>query len=189
MTERDLHLIWMAGVSWDGMRGTDRHLVTAMAQYARILWVDPPVSPVTSARQRNISGRSFRPHISVIDNQVTRLSTVALPGLTRAGVRTTTALLVRRQVRWALNRLDIRPFAVVSTYLADVLGYWGRDVVNVLYGTDDYVAGATLMACICPLPASAGTSGRGPSRCGGRGFAAAGAPAVGSSRRRSGRYP
>ena len=145
MTERDLHLIWMAGVSWNGIRGTDRHLVTAMAQHVHILWVDPPVSPVTSARQRNISDRSFRPHIFVIDNRVTRLTTVALPGLTRAGVRTTTALLVRRQVRWALNRLDIRPFAVVSTYLADVLGYWGRDVVNVLYGTDDYVAGATLM--------------------------------------------
>jgi teichuronic acid biosynthesis glycosyltransferase TuaH len=27
----------------------------------------------------------------------------------------------------------------------DLLGRWGRDVVNVLYGTDDWVAGATLM--------------------------------------------
>jgi teichuronic acid biosynthesis glycosyltransferase TuaH len=34
---------------------------------------------------------------------------------------------------------------VVATHLADFLGYWGRDVVNVLYGTDDYVAGAELM--------------------------------------------
>jgi teichuronic acid biosynthesis glycosyltransferase TuaH len=41
--------------------------------------------------------------------------------------------------------MDIRPFAVVATYLEDLLGYWGRDVINVLYGTDDYVAGSELM--------------------------------------------
>jgi teichuronic acid biosynthesis glycosyltransferase TuaH len=34
---------------------------------------------------------------------------------------------------------------VVATYLEDLLGYWGRGVVNVLYGTDDYVGGAELM--------------------------------------------
>ena len=145
MTEQDHHLIWMAGVSWDGIRGTDSHLATAMARHARILWVDPPVSPVTPARLRNASSRSFRPRISVVDNQVVRLTPVASPGLSRPGVRATTALLVRRQVRWALHRLNIRPYAVVATYLADLLGYWGRDVVDVLYGTDDYVAGAELM--------------------------------------------
>ena len=62
----------------------------------------------------------------------------------RPGVRATTHALVRSQVRWALRRLHIRPFAVVATHLQELLGYWGRDVVNVLYSTDDYVAGATL---------------------------------------------
>ena len=145
MTEAHRHLVWMAAVSWDGIRGTDRHLATAMTQRARILWVDPPISPVTPARRRYSTGRSFRPLLSVVDDRVTRLTPVALPGLSRAGVRATTAALVRSQVRWALQRLDIRPFAVVATYLEDLLGYWGRGVVNVLYGTDDYVAGAELM--------------------------------------------
>ena len=145
LTERDQHLVWMAGVSWDGIRGTDWHLATAMAQHARILWVDPPVSPATSVSHRNSVGRSFRPRISIVDNQVTRLSTVALPGLSRPGVRASTALLVRRQISWTLHRLGIRPFAMVATCLTDLLGYWGHNVVNVLYGTDDYVAGAELM--------------------------------------------
>jgi glycosyltransferase involved in cell wall biosynthesis len=57
----------------------------------------------------------------------------------------TTAALVRLQARWALRRLGIRPFAVVASYPGDLLGYWGDDVVNVFYGTDDYVAGAELM--------------------------------------------
>lgn len=145
MTGGDDHLIWMAAVSWDGIRGTDRQLATAMARHARILWVDPPVSPATPARRRNAKSRSFRPLLSVIDRQIVRLTPVALPGLSRPGVRATTAPMVRSQVKWVLHRFDIRPFAVVATHLADLLGYWGSDVVNVLYGTDDYVAGAELM--------------------------------------------
>jgi teichuronic acid biosynthesis glycosyltransferase TuaH len=33
----------------------------------------------------------------------------------------------------------------VTTYPGDLLGHWGSNVVNVFYGTDDYVAGAELM--------------------------------------------
>ena len=68
-----------------------------------------------------------------------------MPGLSRPGVRVTTAALLRLQTRWALRRLGIQPFAVVATYPGDLLGYWGGNVVNVFYGTDDYVAGAELM--------------------------------------------
>ena len=139
------YLVWMAGVSWDGIRGTDRHLAAAMARHARILWVDPPVSPARPSASAKGNSRSLRPLLSVIDERVTRLTPVALPGFSRPGVRVTTEALVRRQVRWALRRLDIRPFAVVATHTDAYLGYWGRDVVGVLYGTDDYVAGAELL--------------------------------------------
>jgi teichuronic acid biosynthesis glycosyltransferase TuaH len=145
LTEENHYLVWMAGVSWDGIRGTDRHMVTAMACRTRILWVDPPVSPVTEALRRSATHYSFRPEISVVNHQVTRLTPKALPGFSRLGVRVTTAALVRLQTKWALRRLDIRPFAVVATYPGDLLGYWGSNVVSVFYGTDDYVAGAELM--------------------------------------------
>jgi teichuronic acid biosynthesis glycosyltransferase TuaH len=139
------HVIWMAGVPWDGIRGTDRHLATAMTRYARILWVDPPVSPVTRALRYRSAGRSLRPVLSAIDDQVTRLTPKALPGLARPGVRATTAALVRSQIRWAIHQLHIRPFAVVATHLEGLPGCWDRGVVSVLHGTDDYVAGAELM--------------------------------------------
>jgi teichuronic acid biosynthesis glycosyltransferase TuaH len=145
LTEENHYLVWMAGVSWDGIRGTDRHMVTAMARHARILWVDPPVSPVTAALRRSATHCSLRPEISSVNRQVTRLTPKVMPGLTRPGMRVTTAALVRLQTRWALRRLGIQPFAVVATYLGDLLGYWGGNVVNVFYGTDDYVAGAELM--------------------------------------------
>jgi teichuronic acid biosynthesis glycosyltransferase TuaH len=145
LTEENHYLVWMAGVSWDGIHGTDRHMVTAMACHARILWVDPPVSPVAAALRRSATHYSLRPEISVVNRQVTRLTPRAMPGLSRPGMRVTTAALVRLQIRWALRRLGIQPFAVVATYPGDLLGYWGGNVVNVFYGTDDYVAGAELM--------------------------------------------
>jgi teichuronic acid biosynthesis glycosyltransferase TuaH len=138
-------LIWMAGVSWDAIQGTDRHLVAAMAPRARILWVDPPVSLARQSVRDTVTGRSLRPRVSVIDDRVTRLTPAGPPGFTRPGVRALTAALVRRQVRSVIRRRGIAPHAVVSTHLENLLGYWGDEVVNVLYGTDDYVAGAELM--------------------------------------------
>jgi teichuronic acid biosynthesis glycosyltransferase TuaH len=141
----DRYLIWIAGVSWDGIRGTDRCLATAMTRHARILWVDPPISPVTSNLLNRPTGRSLRPLLSEIDDRIMRLAPTALPGFSRPGVRVTTARLVRSQISWALRRIDVRPFAVVVTHIDAYLGYWGDDVIDVLYGTDDYVAGAELL--------------------------------------------
>jgi teichuronic acid biosynthesis glycosyltransferase TuaH len=141
---RDL-LVWFAGVSWDGIRGSDRHMVSAMTRHVRILWVDPPVSPLTSTRRRFGAARTPRPVIATVDDRITRLTPVALPGLCRPLVRATTAPLVRAQVRWALRRTGVRPFAMVASHLEEVLGGWSDGVANVLYGTDDYVAGAGLM--------------------------------------------
>ena len=63
------HLVWIAGVSWDGIRGTDRHMVTAMTRHADILWVDPPVSPLTPAARRFGTARTLRPVISVANDR------------------------------------------------------------------------------------------------------------------------
>jgi teichuronic acid biosynthesis glycosyltransferase TuaH len=145
MVDTRPHLVWMSAVSWDAIRGTDRHLATAMTRYARLVWVDPPVSPLTRTQRRGETPRTVRPLLSVVDDQIIRLTPTVLPGLSRPGVRATTAPLVRAQVRWALGRIGIRPVAVVATHLEDVLGRWGDGVVNMLYGTDDYVAGAALM--------------------------------------------
>jgi hypothetical protein len=78
-----------------------------MERHAHILWVDPPISPVN---RRTPSSRTFRPLLSVIDDQLIRLTPVGLLGLSQAGVRTTTATLVRSQVKWALGQLNVRPY-------------------------------------------------------------------------------
>ena len=129
---------------WDGIPGTDREMAIAMTRYARVLWVDPQISVVTRARMGGQAAGGITPSLSEVADRITRLTPVALPGLTRPGVRATTAPLLRAQVRWALRRLGVRPSAVVAGYLEDVLGRWDG-AANVLYCTDDYVAGASLM--------------------------------------------
>jgi teichuronic acid biosynthesis glycosyltransferase TuaH len=144
-------IVWMSGVSWDGIRGTDWHLANSMATHARILWVDPPVSPVTRSARRARRANGGRllgpvtPRLTRLSDRVTRLTPISLPGMTRPGIRLTTSPLVRTQVRSAVKRMRINPAAVVATHLGDDLGRFGAHAIKVLYATDDYVAGAALM--------------------------------------------
>jgi teichuronic acid biosynthesis glycosyltransferase TuaH len=143
LNANERYLIWLSGQSWDCVSGTDRSMAVALSRYARVLWVDSPVSLAKADFKSTAS--LIRPRLTEVSERIIRLSTVALPGLTRAGVRATTPALVRMQVKRAVRQLDIQPTAVVMAYLGKLLGGWGDGVVNVLYGTDDYVAGAKLM--------------------------------------------
>lgn len=137
----------VSGVSWDGVRGSERALTEALSRYTDILWVDPPVSPATPRRYRRFTtaGPAWRPSLAPAGPGITRLTPLVLPGLTRPVVRATTWPLVRRQVRQALRGLGRRPFAVIACSFDDVLGGWPATTRTVLYGTDDWVAGAELM--------------------------------------------
>jgi teichuronic acid biosynthesis glycosyltransferase TuaH len=136
-------IVVSAGTAWDGMAGSDRMLASAMARYAHVLWVDPPFSALSRAKRPG--GRLLVPTLSAITPEITRVNPVVLPLHTRAGVRHTTPWLIRAQIKWALRRLGARPHAVVDCRMGRALGGWGKGVHNVLYGTDDFVAGAELM--------------------------------------------
>jgi teichuronic acid biosynthesis glycosyltransferase TuaH len=142
-------IVVSSGLSWDGVMGPDRQLTEALSTDADILWVDPPRSPLTPARYRPMEAgaRVFvAPELRRLTPALVRLTPIALPGWTRPGIRSVTWHLVRAQIRWALRRLGRRPAVVIAGHLHDVLGRWGDDVVDVLYGTDDWVAGAELLA-------------------------------------------
>jgi teichuronic acid biosynthesis glycosyltransferase TuaH len=136
-----------SGVSWDGVRGSERALTEALSRCTDVLWVDPPISPATPQRYRRFgaSGPSWRPRLYTAQRGITRLTPVVLPGLTRPVVRTTTWPLVRWQARWALRRMGRTPDVVIACSLDDILRGWPARTATVLYGTDDWVAGAELM--------------------------------------------
>lgn len=140
-----------AGVSWDdyGRVGSERHLAEALTRDADVLWVDPPVSFVTRSHVGAAASEPlrplFRPTLIELSPVMRRLRTVGPPGLTRPGVRSITWPLVRAQIRRALIRDGRVPRVFLACHPHDLLGRWGKDVVNVLYGTDDWLAGANLL--------------------------------------------
>ncbi len=143
---RDLPLIVVcAGTSWSGVKGSDHHIATELTRYATVLWVDPPVSFLTPVHRRQDVGIVPWPRLRPGIPGLVRLTPTAMPGHSRPGINATTGFLVRRQIRWALEKLGATATAVIACSLDDVLTGWGPEVVRVLYGTDDYAAGAELM--------------------------------------------
>jgi glycosyltransferase involved in cell wall biosynthesis len=138
-------LLVLAVNSWNGTARTDRHITTQLSSFARVLWVDPPVSFVTPAANRFGAPRRLLPAVVEVAPRITRLITVAPPFHTRPGLRLATPALVRGQIRQVLRSRGIRPYAALSFSAGDLLGRWGDDVIDVLYVTDDYLAGAGLM--------------------------------------------
>lgn len=138
-------VVFGGGRPWHGVAGTHRMLATALSRYADILWVDLPVSPITPASTRYGTGRLPLPRLRPVADNVTALFPTVLPFHSRPGIRRTSPVLVRSQISWALRRMGRRPDAVLDARLGRMLGGWGEGVTNVLYGTDDFVAGAALM--------------------------------------------
>lgn len=137
----------VSGASWDGVKGSERQLAQALGRYADLLWVDPPVSPATPRRYQRFGdgGRRLRARARELAPGVFRLTPVVLPGLSRPVLRLATWPLVRAQLRAALRRLDRLPTAVIACSFDDVLRGWPPSVQRILYGTDDWVAGAELL--------------------------------------------
>ncbi|MET7400707.1 glycosyltransferase [Dactylosporangium sp. NPDC005572] len=139
-------IVVFAGTSWDGVTGSDRLLATELAAHTEVLWVDPPISAATPDRYRYGASRlGVAPQLRKVSQSLHRLTPRALPMHTRPYVKVSTAALLRSQARWALRRLGRRPAAVMACNLIDVLRGWEPGVTKVLYGTDDFVAGAALM--------------------------------------------
>jgi teichuronic acid biosynthesis glycosyltransferase TuaH len=137
-------VVMVASAPWEGRARAVHMLARELSRRAEILWVDPPISLLTRGHRRHGAGRLPLPRLRAVRPGIHRLTPTALPFFTRTGVRRTTPGLVRAQVQWALGRLAARPVAVVDFRLGGLLGGWGPGVRNVLYGTDDYVAGAHL---------------------------------------------
>lgn len=139
-------IVFYGGTSWDGVVTADRPMAQALSAYADLLWVDPPVSPLTRAGSRYGTPRLPRPLLRPVTGAITRLTPAALPLHTRPVVRRSTAALVRAQIRWAVRRAGLdSPHAVITCVLTDIFTGWPAAVHRVIYGTDDWVAGAKLM--------------------------------------------
>lgn len=141
-------IVYLAGVEWDAIKGTDRHLVEHLAKRTPVFWVDPPLS-LAQAIRRGERRRLLRPvEVTAVGDDITRASVLVTPFPQRLIVVAATAVQMRVGVRMALRSRGIKVQAVVSSSaftplrLAPKPAAGGR---RIYYATDDFVAGAGLL--------------------------------------------
>lgn len=138
-------VVFCAGNAWDGNRYPDQHMAERLAQYAPVLYVDPPLSVASAWRTRKAGTPIPGLGVGLIGDRLARVTPFAPPYAGRRGVRTISEAATRATIRRALRTLG-RPkvHAVVASSFAPVFGVAGEDR-RVFYSTDDFVAGAELI--------------------------------------------
>ncbi|MCC6339707.1 MAG: glycosyltransferase [Acidimicrobiia bacterium] len=136
-------IVFCAATPWHGNRMGNQHMAAHLARFAPVLYVDPGVSRLAGFLRRSSAAHARKP-LEVVADGVAQFTPPAWPGQNRPGMRRPTDAVVRRAIRGVLRASGARPSAIVVSGLDDVFGA-APGSLRVLYGTDDFVAGAELM--------------------------------------------
>jgi teichuronic acid biosynthesis glycosyltransferase TuaH len=131
-------IVICAGTPFDGHRFSERQLADPLSRHVPVLYVDPPVSILHSRR------RPSGPRLQQISQQLWRLSIPTPPGPHRQVLARVAGRVMRRALRRAVADLECDVAAVLLATTAPLFGVSG-EALRVLWGTDDFVAGAELM--------------------------------------------
>ena len=140
--EWDGLVVFVAGTAWDGQRGSDQHMAENLSTFAPVLYVDPPSSPRVVRRDAHLASERTDA-LRLVSARLARLTPRGLPGLERPGLHALNLRLRRRAIRGAVRAMNARVAATIVASLDNVFA--APSGVTVMYGTDDYVAGADLM--------------------------------------------
>ena len=139
-------LVLCAANSWDTPnKMADRHLAEHLAGHAPVLYVDPPMSRLTTFRHPELAATLEEPRLRLVAPGLARLTPVVLPGPQRPGMTRVTAILVRRALRRATRALGGSVQAVITAWpLLPIFGACDERL-KVYWAQDDFVGGATLL--------------------------------------------
>jgi teichuronic acid biosynthesis glycosyltransferase TuaH len=141
-------VVYFANSTWYGPAGTDRHMAGALSRWAPVLYVEPPVSALTSLRNpAYASTLSERPPLEVLSPTLARAVTRVTPGMSRPVLNRLTAPLVERGTRAAVRRLYGRTGTVAGIVSSRVTPLWSALPARrrLFFATDDLPAGADLL--------------------------------------------
>ena len=108
-------LVLLAGMEWDGVRGTDRHLAEQLQHSVPVLWVDPPLSVVRAVRSLGISRLRGPATHEQVDKNIWRLSLLTPPFPTRTGFSQLARFIMRHSLSKHVRRGDVRVAGVLGT--------------------------------------------------------------------------
>ena len=131
--------------NWDGVRFHDRQLAENLAEFAPVLYVDPPMSYLSARRRADHQAALEGPRLRQVAPRLARLTPVVLPGMERRGMAHVTSFLMARMIRRAVRRLggDVAALVETSTTVP-VLGRCG-EARKVYWAQDDFVGSAELL--------------------------------------------
>lgn len=140
-----------ATMPWDGPWNVEHNLAHALARRHRVLYVDPPISPITpfryGLREMNLSqvaavfNRRVRSH-----DRLHVFGAVALPPLTHPRAAAASLPLVRAQIRRAVDRAGLTDPVVVAWRSLDDLAGAAREALRVGVVMDNLAAAGGLLA-------------------------------------------
>ncbi|PXA65718.1 glycosyltransferase [Cryobacterium arcticum] len=133
-----------SGTSWDDTWLSEKHLALHLSRHVPVLFVDPPMSVLTPLRKPLLRESMRGPRLRMLGSNLARLTPMTVPGISRPGLRSVGEWLTRRAIARAVSRMGASVDGLVVASLDDVFGACDARV-TVLYGTDDWVAGAELM--------------------------------------------
>jgi glycosyltransferase involved in cell wall biosynthesis len=149
MTAADHHwndlVVVCAANRYDGIKMADRHLAEQLSGRVPVLYVDPPMSPLTPLRNRGMASLLERPRLRIVAPQLAQLTPVVQPGPSRRPLTRCTAALARRQLRRASSLLGGQVRAVISAWPQFPVFGTCRENVRIYWAQDDFVGGASLM--------------------------------------------
>ena len=138
-------LVYVAGVPWDGVQGTDHRLVEHLIDRP-ILWVDPirPYQPKTAGRSFSKRGRAQIATLAEIRPNLWRLAVTGPPAATRLPVRRFARMMTTLAISRAINALQL---GAVDVICANPMWTFGSIPAGrrIFFATDDFIAGASLM--------------------------------------------
>src|SRR5690349_10964376 len=142
---RDNLMVLSAANSYDSVKVADQHIAEQLSRLTPVLYVDPPLSRLTPAKNPELARALEGPRLRLLAPGLARLTPVVLPFPSRPGIVTLTTALTARHIRRATSMLGGRVRALISAWpLYPVFGSCSERV-RAYWAQDDFVGGAALM--------------------------------------------
>jgi glycosyltransferase involved in cell wall biosynthesis len=139
---RDL-IVLVSGSRWDGVQFASHHVARELAQYAPVLYVDPPQSPHHRLRRDGVRAllrspvRVVAPSLAVVSPRLPRSAPRAVAPVVRQ--------LIAREITHAVRVLGGNAHAVILFSTGNRLFGLCGEAVDVYYAKDDFSAATDLI--------------------------------------------
>ena len=141
----DRPLVIVGGTAhWGRRRLAEHHIARQLTTYARVLFVDPPLSRMTAKREPALRPLLNGPRLREVEPDLHLLVPIVAPGMERPGIRQLSDWQIRRDIAWSVAHLGGPARATILTLPQRRLFDEQIEGAKVYWAKDDHVAGASL---------------------------------------------